>query len=136
MLAHAAVWASERLREVHERVVDLKGAAAHGDHPGHAHRIDLCVDVTELQIQAPRSDISVSTDAQTDAFPAPRARFVLGCIRELSSDPLASSLGQDENVLNLGNAEVRTDPSDVRVPDRPIIVPCDKVGRAFFNLLV
>jgi hypothetical protein len=76
------------------------------------------------------------TDAQADALPAPCARFLLGCIRELSSDPLASSLWQDEDVLNLGNAEVCTDPGNVRVPDRPIIVPCDEIGRALFNLLV
>ena len=78
----------------------------------------------------------VLTDAQADALPAPRPRFLLSCIRELSSDPLAPTLGQHEDVLNLGNAQVCTDPSDVRVPDRPLIVPSDEVGRTPFNLLV
>jgi hypothetical protein len=95
-----------------------------------------CVDVTELRIQTPRCDIPVLTDAHADALPAPCARFLLGCVRELSSDPQASSLGQHEDVLDLGNPQVCTDPSDVRVPDRPIIVPCDEVGGALFNLLV
>jgi hypothetical protein len=112
------------------------GRAAQNDHTGDAHSIVPCVDVTELRIQTSRCDIPVSTDAQADALPAPFARFLLGCIRELSSDPLASSLGQHEHVLDLGNAQMGTDPSDVRVPDRLIIVPCDEVGRALFNLLV
>ena len=127
---------AERLREVHERVVDLEWPAADGDHPGDAHRIDPCIGVAELRIEIPRRDIPVLTDAQADGLPAPRPRFLLSCIRKLSSDPLASPLGHHEDILNLGNAQVCADPSDVRVPDRPIIVPGDEVGRAFCDLLV
>ena len=66
----------------------------------------------------------------------PGARLLLGRIHELSRNPAAPSFGHHEHVLDLGNTQVCADPSDVRVRDGLIIVPCDEVGRAFRTLLV
>jgi hypothetical protein len=54
----------------------------------------------------------------------------------LSCDPASPSLGHDEDVLDLGNAQMCADPSDMGVPDGLIMVPCDEVGRSVRTLLV
>jgi hypothetical protein len=127
-LGRAAVCASERLREIHESVIHLERAPTQDDRPGHAHRIDSCVCVTELCVQPACCEIRFLADAETDAFRAPAARFLLGCMRELGCDPTASSFGHDVDVVDLGKTQVRADPSDVRMPDGPIVVSCDEVG--------
>src|SRR3954471_815667 len=88
-LAQAAARASERLHQIQESVIHLERTPAQHDRPGHPHRIDPCVCVTELRVQLPRCDIALSADAETDAVPAPGARLLLGGIGELSRDPAA-----------------------------------------------
>ena len=119
---------SERLREVHESVVDLEPTPSQRDHSGHAYWIDACVYVAQLRIETARGDIALLADAEADAVPAPFTRFLLRCVRELSCDPAAPPLWQDEDVLDLRKAQVCPDPRDVRVPDRLIAVPGDEVG--------
>jgi hypothetical protein len=60
---HRTSSASESLRQVEERVVDLEWPAAHHDRPGNAHGIDSRVGVPELRVETARRDVSVPTHA-------------------------------------------------------------------------
>ena len=45
-------------------------------------------------------------------------------------------LGLDEDVLDLGHADVRPVPSDVRMTHGSVVVPRDQIGRRPFRMLI
>jgi hypothetical protein len=88
--------------------------------------LQLGAPVTKALVQAPCSLVR-DAEAEADLAVAAPAGEALGCARQLGGDaPSTEALGY-EDVLDLGNAECRVAPRDVRVSDREVALPRDEI---------
>src|SRR5262245_27700299 len=110
-----------------QHVVDLEDAGPHADEAADRLGLQPGVAVAEALVEPPRGIVRA---AVTEADPCVAAldRQRLCSQRERRRDAAAAAVLTDEHVLDLGDAQTRPLPGDVRMSQRLAALPRDEVG--------